>query len=61
MARRARPTLRCLREDLALPIPRADTPLEDVDHPLLGKASDRFADDGTPQERIVAIDDLRRR
>jgi hypothetical protein len=27
MAGLARPTLRCLREDLALAVPRADTPL----------------------------------
>lgn len=57
MAGRARPTLRCLREDLALAVPRADTPLEDIGHPLLGKVGDRFADDDTSQERIAAIDD----
>jgi hypothetical protein len=51
MAGRARPTLRCLREDLALAVPRADTPLEDVSHPLLAKATERFADDQTPHER----------
>ncbi|WP_462188647.1 MULTISPECIES: hypothetical protein [unclassified Frankia] len=38
-------------------VPRADTPLEDIGHPLLGKVGDRFADDDTPQERIAAIDD----
>jgi hypothetical protein len=27
VAERLRPTLRCLREDLALPVPRVDTPL----------------------------------
>jgi hypothetical protein len=57
MAGRARPTLRCLREDLALTVPRADTPLEDVSHPLLARATERFADDQTPHERIAAIDD----
>ncbi|MBL7492549.1 hypothetical protein I6A60_02235 [Frankia sp. AgB1.9] len=57
MARQARPTLRCLREDLALAVPRVDTPLEDIGHPLLAKVSDRFADDDTPQERIAAVDD----
>ena len=57
MAQRARPTLRCLREDLALPAPRVDTPLEEISHPLLAKAAERFADDQTPQERIAAIDD----
>lgn len=57
MAERARPTLRCLREDLGLPVPRADTPLDEVSHPLLEKATERFADDQTPQERISSIDD----
>jgi hypothetical protein len=57
MAGLARPTLRCLREDLALTVPRADTPLEDISHPLLAKATERFADDQTPHERIAAIDD----
>jgi len=57
MARLARPTLRCLREDLALSVPRADTPLEEISHPLLAKATERFADDQTPHERIAAIDD----
>ena len=51
MAGLARPTLRCLREDLALVVPRADTPLEEVSHPLLAKATERFADDRTPPER----------
>ena len=57
MAGLARPTLRCLREDLALVVPRADTPLEEIGHPLLAKATERFADDQTPHERIAAIDD----
>jgi hypothetical protein len=57
VAGRARPTLRCLREDLALPTPRADTPLDEIAHPLLAKATERFADGQTPQERIAAIDD----
>jgi hypothetical protein len=57
MAGRARPTLRCLREDLAQAVPRADTPLEDISHPLLARATERFADDQTPHERIAAIDD----
>jgi hypothetical protein len=57
MAGHARPTLRCLREDLELPVPRADTPLEEISHPLLAKATERFADDHTPHERIAAIDD----
>jgi hypothetical protein len=59
MAGLARPTLRCLREDLALTVPRADTPLEEISHPLLAKAkaNERFADDQTPHERVAAIDD----
>jgi hypothetical protein len=57
VAGRARPTMRCLREDLVLPVPRVDTPLDEITHPLLAKASERFADDQTPQERISAIDD----
>jgi len=36
---------------------RADTPLEEISHPLLAKATERFADDQTPHERIAAIDD----
>jgi hypothetical protein len=38
-------------------VPRADTPLEGISHPLLAKATERFADDQTPHERIAAIDD----
>ena len=57
MAGRAKPTLRCLREDLALPVPRADTPLEEISHPLLAEATERFVDDKTPHEQIAAIDD----
>jgi hypothetical protein len=52
-----RPTLRVLREDLKLPVPGARMPLDRVDHPLLNKARDQFADDGTRHERIRAIDD----
>ncbi len=57
MAGLARPTLRCLREDLALTVPRADTPLGEISHPLLARATERFADDQTRHERIAAIDD----
>ncbi len=45
MAGVARPALRCLREDLTLTVPRADTPLEEISHPLLARATARFADD----------------
>jgi hypothetical protein len=53
----ARPTLRCLREDLGLPLPPVNRLLNEVDHPLVRKAAERFADPDTPQERIRAIDD----
>lgn len=53
-----RPTLRCLREDLNLPIPSARTPLDQVDHPLLRKATEQFGASDTPHERIRAIDDV---
>lgn len=57
MAGQVRPTLRCLREDPALPVPHADTPLDEVSHPLLAKAAGRFTGGQTPQERITSIDD----
>ncbi|WP_250291108.1 hypothetical protein [Frankia sp. CiP1_Cm_nod1] len=47
-----RPTLRCLREDLHLPLPPASVPLDQVGHPLLAKAGEQFADPDTPHERI---------
>jgi hypothetical protein len=46
-----------LREDLGQAIPRADTPLDEIEHPLLVKAVEQFTDDETPHERIAAIDD----
>lgn len=57
MAGQARPTLRCLREDLGQTVPPADTPLDEVPHPLLAKATERFADESTPRERIASVDD----
>lgn len=53
-----RPTLRCLREDLHLPLPTARVPLDEVDHPVLRKAAGQFAVPGTPHERIASIDDV---
>lgn len=52
-----RPTLRCLREDLTLPLPPASQPLDELDHPILAKAREQFADPSTRHERIAAIDD----
>jgi hypothetical protein len=57
VAERARPTMRCLREDLNLPLPPVNRPLDEITHPLLSKVAERFADEATPQERIRAIDD----
>ncbi len=53
----ARPTLRCLTEDLKLSVPSAEKPLDEISHPLLNKAKEQFADPDTPHERIAAIDD----
>lgn len=55
--RRARPTLRALREDLRLPVPPVDDLLDEIDHPLLDKASQQFADEKIQHERIRAITD----
>jgi len=52
-----RPTLRCLTNDLNLPIPPTTEPLDQVDHTLLAKAQHQFADLDAPHERIRAIDD----
>ncbi|WP_424710168.1 hypothetical protein [Kitasatospora acidiphila] len=49
--------MRTLREDLKLPLPSAREPLDEIDHPLLGKAREQFADDHASHERIRAIDD----
>jgi hypothetical protein len=38
-----RPTLRCLRDDLNLPLPTARVPLDELDHPILRKAAEQFA------------------
>ncbi|HCT76061.1 MAG TPA: hypothetical protein DGG94_08445 [Micromonosporaceae bacterium] len=53
---RARPTLRCLTEDLKLPIPSMNEPLDEIDHPVLAKTIEQFAADNR-HERIRAIDD----
>ena len=52
-----RPTLRCLRNDLSLPVPPIDRLLDEIDHPTLNKAREQFTDPGTPHERIASIDD----
>jgi hypothetical protein len=57
VAEPTRPTLRCLREDLGLAIPPVNRPLDEIDHPLVRKAVESFAEPDTPHERIRAIDD----
>lgn len=53
-----RPTLRCLRDDLAVTKPPpVDQPLDIIDHPILRKANASFPTADTPGERIAAIDD----
>ncbi|MEV0226719.1 hypothetical protein [Streptomyces sp. NPDC050704] len=55
---RARPTLRCLSQDLCLPVPPITVPLDEVEHPALAKAQEQFdGSDGRQHERIRAIDD----
>jgi hypothetical protein len=53
----ARPTLRCLDEDLGLPLPSVAAALDEIDHPLLEKAVAQFSDAETKHERIRSIDD----
>ncbi|MEO3763245.1 hypothetical protein [Streptomyces sp. B5E4] len=55
--RPARPTLRCLREDLELPIPAVTVPLDEVEHPILAKTAEQFATADVKHERIRAVDD----
>ncbi|WP_424535958.1 hypothetical protein ACOZ38_39065 [Sphaerisporangium viridialbum] len=52
-----RPTIRCLREDLGIAkLPPARVALDEIDHPLIRKASAQFAGDSA-RERIVSVDD----
>lgn len=51
-----RPTLRCLIDDLGLKIPHVDDPLDELDHPLLRKANQQFAEQSNNRERISSID-----
>lgn len=53
-----RPTIRCLREDLGLGLPLIDEPLDEIDHPLIKKANEQFAQPTGPRERIRSIDDV---
>lgn len=55
--RSARPTLRCLSEDLDLPVPAVTVPLDEVDHPILTKTAEQFTAGDGKHERIRAVDD----
>ncbi|MFI6962159.1 hypothetical protein [Streptomyces sp. NPDC050255] len=55
--RPARPTLRCLRDDLGLPLPAVTDPLDEIEHPILAKTAEQFAADDAKHERIRAVDD----
>lgn len=48
---RARPTVRCLKHDLHLAMPPVDIPLDEIDHPLLAKTNEQFADPGGAARR----------
>src|SRR5262245_54557752 len=52
-----RPTLRCIAEDLHIPLPPINDPLNEIPHPLIIKANHQFADSNTAHERIRSIDD----
>ncbi|MFE9925841.1 hypothetical protein ACFYQA_31030 [Streptomyces sp. NPDC005774] len=43
--RPARPTLRCLRDDLGLSVPAVTDPLDEVEHPILAKTAEQFTAD----------------
>lgn len=43
--RPARPTLRCLCDDLGLPLPAVTDPLDEIEHPILAKTAEQFAAD----------------
>jgi hypothetical protein len=55
MNRRARPTLRCLTEDLGLDVPGLSVDLGDVDHPWLGELQRIAPRSPQGQKRILAI------
>ncbi|WP_308402607.1 hypothetical protein [Streptomyces sp. AC550_RSS872] len=55
--RPARPTLRCLREDLGIEVPPVTAPLDEIDHPVPAKPSEQFVDEDAKHERIRSVDD----
>lgn len=55
-SRRARPTIRCLVDDLGIEVPGLDVDLSDVDHPLLQEVRRLASTAPQGQKRILAID-----
>lgn len=55
-SRRARPTIRCLVDDLGIEVPGLDVDLADVDHPLLQEVRRLAPASPQGQKRILAID-----
>lgn len=49
--------MRCLLSDLKLTLPTVDKPLDEIDHPILQKATEQFTKSDVTHERIRAIDD----
>jgi hypothetical protein len=54
--RRARPTIRCLTEDLGLDLPGLDVDLGEVDHPWLDELRRTAPTSPSGQKRVLAID-----
>ena len=55
--RRARPTIRCLTEDLGLPLPSEDIDLGETDNPLMAETRRVAPRSPEGQKRILAIGD----
>jgi hypothetical protein len=54
--RRARPTLRCLSEDLGLSIPALEVDLSDLDHPWMDELRRIASASPLGQKRVLSID-----
>jgi hypothetical protein len=54
--RRARPTIRCLTEDLGLELPELDVDLGEIDHPWLDELCRAAPTSPTGQKRVLVID-----
>jgi hypothetical protein len=56
LQRRARPTIRCLRDDLLLELPTVEVDLGSIEHPLMDEARRVAPSAPRGQKRILAID-----